>query len=82
MVQSTAHHSFYPISSVLILAEEDGWLAGVGGNVRNYWLAGGGKTTGQGFTLKVDSCPSTVVMDVPEIIGLYNVKSILTDNSI
>ena len=25
---------------------------------------------------------STVVMDVPEIIGLYNVKSILTDNSI
>ena len=24
----------------------------------------------------------TVVMDVPEIIGLYNVKSILTDNSI
>ena len=57
VVQSTAHHSFYPISSVLILAEEDGWLAGVGGNVRNYWLAEGGKTTGQGFTLKVDSCP-------------------------
>ena len=25
---------------------------------------------------------TTVVMDVPEIIGLYNVKSILTDNSI
>ena len=25
---------------------------------------------------------ATVVMDVPEIIGLYNVKSILTDNSI
>ena len=24
----------------------------------------------------------TVVMDIPEIIGLYNVKSILTDNSI
>ena len=24
----------------------------------------------------------TVVMDVPEIIGLYNVKSMLTDNSI
>ena len=23
---------------------------------------------------------NTVVMDVPEIIGLYNVKSILTDN--
>ena len=25
---------------------------------------------------------TTAVMDVPEIIGLYNVKSILTDNSI
>ena len=28
------------------------------------------------------NCLFTVVMDVPEIIGLYNVKPILTDNSI
>ena len=36
---------------------------------------------GQYFSIFTSSL-STVVMDVPEIIGLYNVKSILTDNSI
>ena len=51
--QSTAFSSSYPASSVLILGETDGKM--VNGK-RNFWLAEQGKTTGQGFTLKVDAC--------------------------
>ena len=54
VVQSTAYSSNYPASSVLILGEEDALMDN---RKRNYWVAEGGKTTGQGFTLKVDSCP-------------------------
>ena len=52
VVQST-EHSFgqFPASSVLILAEEDGRLAN---GKRNYWLAESGKTTWQGFIMRVD----------------------------
>ena len=54
MVLSTSDNSFYyPASSVLILAEEDAWMDN---GQENYWLAETGKTTGQGFTLKVDTC--------------------------
>ena len=54
MVQSTSYSdSNYPASSVLILGEEDELMD----NVKyNYWLAEEGKTTGQGFTVKVDYC--------------------------
>ena len=37
-----------------------------------------GRTGSQGQCTQV-TIPSTVVMDVPKIIGLYNVKSILTE---
>ena len=53
VVQSTAFNSLYPASSVLILGEEDErWSNGT----HNFWLAERGKTTGQGFTLRVDTC--------------------------
>ena len=44
----------YPASSVLILGEEDGRLEN--SKQFNLWLAEEGKTTGQGFTIKVDNC--------------------------
>ena len=53
VVQSTAYNSNYPASSVLILGEE---AAVLGNGKTNYWLAEEGKTTGQGFTLKLDTC--------------------------
>ena len=54
VVQSTALSSFYSASNVLILADMDG---GDDNGRANFWLAEGGKTTGQGFTLKVgDDC--------------------------
>merc|ERR1712192_276376 len=54
VVQSTSYSSLYPASSVLILGEEDAWMHGSGKH--NYWLAEHKKTTGQGFTIKLDSC--------------------------
>ena len=53
MVQSTAYSSSLPASNVLILGEEDAYL---GNGKYNYWLAEFGKTTGQGFTLRLDAC--------------------------
>ena len=53
VVQSTGQYSNYPASSVLILGETDGILHHT---KRNYWWAKPGKTTGQGFTIKVDNC--------------------------
>ena len=53
VVQSTAFSPSYPASSLLILGDEDGWLEN---DKWNFWLAEQGKTIGQGFTLKVDSC--------------------------
>merc|ERR1712192_32718 len=57
VVQSTAHHSNFPASSVLILAEGDAYL---GNNIYNYWLAENQKAEGQGFTMKVDICPRII----------------------
>ena len=54
VVKSTAYNSVYPASSVLILGEVD---AGDDNGKGNFWLAEGRKTTGQGFTIKVDTCP-------------------------
>ena len=53
MVQSTGFSSsHYPASNVLILGQEDTLV-----NQRfNYWLGENNKTTGQGFTLKLDDC--------------------------
>ena len=57
VVQSTARASYYyPASNVLILGEEDAWSGGKA----NYWLAESGKTTGQGFTLRLDACPRLI----------------------
>ena len=54
VVQSTSRNrAVFPASSVLILGEEDAKMAN---GKANYWLAEHGKTTGQGFTLNVDSC--------------------------
>ena len=58
MVQSTSYSSTYPATSVLVLGEEDMLL---GDGKYNYWLAERGKTTGQGFTLKLDICPRRIV---------------------
>ena len=54
VVQSTALHDDYPASSVLILGEEDAYLSG--SNKLNFWLAHIYETTGQGFTLRLDTC--------------------------
>ena len=51
--QSIAYDSRFPASNVLILGEED---ANLGNDKYNYWLAEGGKTTGQGFIIQVDNC--------------------------
>ena len=52
VVQSTELHSNYQSSNVLILGED-----GQPGNDKsNFWLAERAKTTGQGFTMKVDDC--------------------------
>ena len=48
----------YPASSVLWLREEDDER---GDGLYNFWLAQFRKTTGQGFTVKVDSCPRMIV---------------------
>ena len=53
IVQSTAYTSNHPASSVLILGEEDACMED---GKCNYWLAELGKTTVQGFTLRVDNC--------------------------
>ena len=53
MVQSTSASSLYPASSVLILAQSDGVMSN---GKANLWLAEVGKTTGQGFTIKLDDC--------------------------
>ena len=58
VVQSTAFSSNFPASSVLILGETDAHLTN---GKLNYWLAEQEKTTGQGFTVKVDSCERTIV---------------------
>jgi len=52
VVQSTAYSSLVPASSVLILGEEDAWA----NDKANFWLAEFGKTTGQGFTIRLDDC--------------------------
>ena len=53
VVQSTAHSSgSYPASNVLILGETDGWTNGK----TNFWVAEWQKTTGQGFTIRLDAC--------------------------
>ena len=57
MVQSTAFNSGYPASSVLILGEEDARLAN---GKWNFWLAEYQKTTGQGFTLRLDNCARSI----------------------
>ena len=54
VVQSTAYDSQFPASSVLILGEEEAVLAN--GWQFNFWMARQRQTTGQGFTVKVDSC--------------------------
>ena len=58
VVQSTELDTqYFPASNVLILGEED---ANPTGFQANFWVAEEGKTTGQGFTIKVDNCPRTV----------------------
>ena len=57
MVQSTAYSSQFPASSVLILGEEQAVLAN---GKYNFWMARERETTGQGFTVKVDSCARTI----------------------
>ena len=57
MVQSTAYSSQFPASSVLILGEEQAVLAN---GKYNFWMARERETTGQGFTVKVDSCPRMI----------------------
>ena len=57
VVQSTSASVLYPASSVLILAESDGVMSN---GKANLWLAEVGKTTGQGFTIKLDACPRLI----------------------
>ena len=52
MVQGTSWLRQFPASNVLILGEDDAYL---GNDKYNYWLADQRKTTGQGFTIKVDT---------------------------
>merc|ERR1712032_235734 len=50
VVEGTAFSPLYTASSIFILSGQT-----------NYWLAKHGKTTGQGFTMKVDTCARTIV---------------------
>ena len=59
MVQSSTDFYSFPASSVLILGEEDAEMAN--SVIYNFWLAENGKTTGQGFTLKLDDCARLIV---------------------
>ena len=56
VVQSTSYSPVYPASSVLLLGEQDEVI--FGSNFYNFWLAeqAGWSKTGQGFTLRVDTC--------------------------
>ena len=56
MEQSTALNKYFPARNVLTLGEEDIFANGEA----NFWLAEVGKTTGQGFTLKLDNCPRMI----------------------
>ena len=55
MVTSTAHDGISIARNVLILGEVDAWQSPSNG-LTNFWVAERGKTTGQGFTLRVDTC--------------------------
>ena len=55
MVGETENVSNAPPSSVLILGDEDAPGDRLESNSYNYWLARWGETTGQGFTVRVDS---------------------------
>ena len=61
VVKENGHYwsSRYPASSVLILAEEDGFLDSEK-NVANFWLANTTALKDQGFTVKVDNCRRTI----------------------
>ena len=50
VVEGTAFSPLYTASSIFVLSGQT-----------NYWLAKHGKTTGQGFTMKVDSCARIIV---------------------
>ena len=56
VVDSTSYSSVYPANSVLLLGEQDEVI--FGSNFYNFWLAeqAGWSKTGQGFTLRVDTC--------------------------
>ena len=53
VVQSTVLSSQFSASNVLILGETDAYL---GNGKTNIWLAEYQKTSGQGFTLRLDEC--------------------------
>ena len=57
VVQGTAFTAAFPAKNVLILGEEE---PVDGSGTQNFWLAEIGKITGQGFTLKLDSCKRVI----------------------
>ena len=59
VVESTSYDCRFLASSVLILAEEDKYK-GLPTGVSNYWLAQDKRTTGQGFTIKLDDCAPAI----------------------
>ena len=48
-----------PASNVLILGRDD--MLEMAEGTHNFWLTEDGKTTGQGFIMKVDTCPRVIV---------------------
>merc|ERR1712110_129076 len=72
VVQSTSFNSdYYPGSSVLILGDEDARIDNQ--HEFNYWLAKREETTGQGFTMKVDSWISP---GAPRWVGGVRIKNL------
>ena len=57
VVRSTALGYGYQAANVFILGEKDEYW---GENRYNFWLAESRKTTGQGFTIKVDTCERNI----------------------
>ena len=47
-----------PASNVLILGRDD--MLEMAEGTHNFWLTEDGKTTGQGFIMKVDTCPRVI----------------------
>ena len=58
VVWSTSYAADVPATNIFILGRDDTWHMPEGTN--NFWLTEQGKTAGQGFIIKVDTCTRVI----------------------